>query len=134
MEWRFFFRKDGILEIRATGIFSNGDLVMMAEQVVMDSRWNPGTNALADFREVAVTDMTLSDLLLTLEIHKQFDNVTGKNKIAVIADEKPASLLCLAYEAIAGSLVKSQIKSFEDYWDGIGWVCDKKVIDLNDWR
>ncbi len=122
MDWILDFRKDGILEIRASGMFTNGDLIKMAEQIITHPLYKPGMNAVADFRNVTSNGMKISDLFLSRDIHAQFDNIAGKAKIAVILEEKAGFFLSRAYEAIASMYIKSKIKSFEDYEEGFKWV------------
>lgn len=123
MKWKLNFQKNDILEVKAGGVFTNEDFLIMAEKVVLNPKWRPGMSAVVDFRKVSGTNMSLNDLLLARDIHMQFDNVAGKGKIAVIVAEKTDRFLLLAYEAIASMCIRSKIRCFEDYKKGIEWLC-----------
>ena len=122
MEWRLDFRKDGTLEIKAFGTFTNSDLIKMAEQIITNPEWKPGMDAIADFRDVTSGNMKISDLFLSRDIHAQFDNMAGKAKIAVILQEKSGYFLSRAYEAIASMYIKSKIKSYDNYEEAVEWI------------
>lgn len=122
MEWKLNFLDDDILEIKAHGAFSNDSLIRMCERIVMDARWKPGMYALADFREVNAKGMKLGDLFISRDIHLQFDNMAGKGKVAVILDSNPGMILSQAYIKLANIYVKSELKSFTDYEEGMKWL------------
>ncbi len=136
MKWTLIFRDDGILEIKAFGNFSNMDLIFMAEQIITDPRWKPGIDAVADFRFVSSYGIKLSDLFLSSNIHKQFESMAGKGRIAVILSDKTSMLLSHAYKIIAFMYMKIKLRSFNDYDAAFKWLAGEKdytsVLEMNE--
>ena len=48
MQWKFSFRDDGILEIKAKGVFKLDDFRALVLEMISDSEWKPGLNKLFD--------------------------------------------------------------------------------------
>lgn len=136
MKWTLDFRDDGILEIKAFGKFSNMDLIFMAEQIVTNPGWQPGMDVVADFRFVSSYGIRLSDLFLSCNIHKQFENMAGKGRIAVILSDRTSMLLSHAYKIIAFMCMKIRLRSFNDYEAAFKWLAGDmnytSVLEMNE--
>ena len=136
MKWTLIFRDDEILEIKAFGSFTNMDLIFMIEQIISDPRWKPGMDAVADFRFVSSYDIKLNDLFLSIKIHKQFENMAGKGRIAVILGDKTSMLLSHAYKIIAFMYMKIKFRSFDDYEAAFKWLAGDmnytSVLEMNE--
>jgi hypothetical protein len=136
MKWTLIFRDDGILEIKAFGNFTNMDLIFMAEQIISNPRWKPGMDAVADFRSVSSYGIKLSDLFMASNIHKQFENMAGKGRVAVILGDNVSMLLSHAYKIIASMYMKIKLRSFKNYDDAYKWISGdmnyRSVLEMNE--
>lgn len=122
MDWNLNFRDDEILEMKTYGIFAFDDLTRMIEQVIVDPKWKPGMNAIADFREVDVRGVNVYEIYEAKNLHIQYNDIAGEGKIAMILGSNLAYGFSRIYQSIAGKDVKSRIMTFREYENGIDWI------------
>lgn len=134
MEWKLNFRNDGILEIKSNGTSSIGDFKKLVEEVISDTRWNPGMNTISDLRDVDVKVVKQDDIYSVENIHKQYNNELGNGKIAAILDTDIGFGLGRTYEAISSRNIKSSIMIFRNYEDGMEWIQNKENRLLMLWK
>ncbi|MGD9160707.1 MAG: hypothetical protein PVG39_19980 [Desulfobacteraceae bacterium] len=123
MEWKFNLRENKVLEVNAFGMFSNAGYLKMFEQVVTDPKWNTGMHMVVDFRDVAFNNLHFDDVVLSVNMHTQFDNLLGKGKIAAIHSNNKGFRLGSIYKELSNPDIKSKLEIFRDYEEGIVWVC-----------
>ena len=112
MDWNLIFRDDAILEINYAGKFSNDSFLRVFEQIILDPRWKPGIPILADFREVDFNDVQFGDVLVSVNMHSQFDDYIGENKFAATYSNDNGLRLGQLYKGISSFIVKSKISTF----------------------
>ena len=122
MEWKLNFRDDGIMEIIARGDFSVDDFKKMTEQIIADPRWKPGINTISDFRDLNINNIDFKDIYKIEKIHLKFDDEIGSGKIALIFEKDLGFGMGRSYEAISNRVIKSKIRTFRNYEDGINWI------------
>ena len=129
MDWNLNFRDDEILEMKTYGIFAFDDLERMVKQVIVDPKWKPGMNVIADFREVDVRSMNIKEIYEAKNLHVQYNDIAGEGKIATILGSNLAYGFSRIYQSITCSDVKSRIMTFRDYENGIDWIQGKLKMD-----
>ena len=125
MDWNLNFWNDEILEMKTYGIFAFDDLARMIEQIIIDPKWKPGMNIIADFREVDVRGVSVKEIYEAKDLHTQYNDLAGEGKIATILGSNLAYGFSRMYQAIAGTDVKSRIMTFRDYENGVDWIQGK---------
>lgn len=130
MDWQLNFRDDEILEMKTSGIFSFDDLTKMIEQIIVDPKWKPGMNVLADFREVDVKGVNVNELYKAKNLHIHYNELAGEGKIATILSSNLAYGFSRVYQAISSSYVKSRVMTFRDYDSGIDWIQGKLEMEV----
>lgn len=128
MDWKLIFREDEILEMKPSGVFSFADLTKMIEKVVVDPKWKPGMNVIADFRDVDVKGVNVKEIYEAKNLHVLYNDIAGEGKIATILSSNLAYGFTRVYQAISSTHVKSKIMPFMDYENGIDWIQGK--IDM----
>ena len=123
MDWTLNFRDDGILDLKCSGSYSNNDLLLMIEQTILDPRWETGMNILLDFRDIIFKDIHYNDIIITRDIHVQFNEFIGTGKIATIHSNDFGYEIGRLYEELAEGSASSKISIFKDYDLGIRWLC-----------
>jgi hypothetical protein len=130
MDWSLNFLNDEILEIKTSGIFSIDDLTEMIEQVVVDPKWKPGMNIIADFREIDVKGVNVTEIYKVKNLHVQYNDIAGEGKIAIILNSNLAYGFSRIYQAISSTQVKSKIMTFRDYDSGVEWIQGKLEMEI----
>ena len=126
MEWKLIFRDDGILEIKSHGRYTIRDFLKMIEQIVMNPKYKPGMDTIADFRDVDVMNVNVNDIYQTKDIHVQFSDMTGTGKIAAIFSSDIGYDLSRSYEEISNMHVKSKMKTFRNFENGLEWILGRE--------
>ncbi len=130
MDWYLNFRDGEIMEIKASGIFSLDDIKKMIEQVASDPKWKPGMNIIADFRDIDVKGISVTEIYKAKNLHIQYNDIAGEGKIATILGSNLAYGFSRVYQAITSTHVKSQIMTFREYEHGMDWIRGKLDMDI----
>lgn len=130
MDWKLNFRDDEILEMKTSGVFSFDDLTKMVEQVIVNPKWKPGMNIIADFRELDVKGINVKEIYEAKNLHIQYDDIAGHGKIATILGSNLAYGFSRMYQSITSTHVKSRIMTFRDYDNGMEWIQGRLEMDI----
>ncbi len=122
MDCKKTFRDDGVVELVCSGDFSNTYFILLIEEVILDPRWKPGTHILGDFRNVDFDSVQFDDVIMSIGMHNQYNDLIGNGKIAAIHSSDSGLRLGKIYEEMAGMSVKSKINTFFNYDDAIEWI------------
>lgn len=122
MDWNINFRDDGILEITYSGDFSQADYLKVFEKFILEPGWKPGMCIIADFRKVNFVDMSIDDVITSVDMHSQFNDLLGNCKIAAIHSNIEGLKLGNLYKQISDLKTNSNIVTFSDYDDAVEWI------------
>lgn len=121
MDWKYNFQDENILEVNCYNVFTTDDLSTMIEEFISDSRWTPDKNIIMDFRELNLENLSLDELYLSLDIHRQFDNkIFGK--VAVVHKSYSGYGISSLYEEISRGRINSKFATFISYEDAVKWI------------
>ena len=122
MEWKFFFRDDGICEIKVKGKFMLHDIRALIRQMISESEWKPGLNKLFDGTGLDDINLDLNDMYNIGKIQQEYEEEIGGGRLAILVKDTVDYGTGLSYKETVDEDIVSRVKIFLKYDQAIEWL------------
>ena len=122
MEWKFNFRNDGILEIKANGVFSFIDFKSMVRQMISDKKWKPGLKRLFNCRDLDVKTLDINTMFNIGKIQQEFKEEIGGGKLAILVKNTIDYGTGISYKDIVDNKIGSKVIIFLEFDKALEWL------------